>query len=208
MVLKTRDKLIEVARWLFVHKGLDKTTMNDIAEASEKGRRTIYTYFKNKDEICDAIIEKESDNLLARLRDVVDCSLSPVEKLERYLRIRFEFLASLSSGKDYLKLLFSPEARRLRKVSRVSLARERDLFRQVVDEGIVSGDFDAEQARRLPAIEPFIVQAMNMLHAGDRAEWISEGVATVELKQSLIEFIIRGVAARPKADSPASQQSE
>lgn len=48
MVVKTREKLIEVARQLFVHKGLENTTMNDIANASEKGRRTIYTYFRNK----------------------------------------------------------------------------------------------------------------------------------------------------------------
>ncbi len=48
MVLKTRERLIEVARQLFAHKGVANTTMNDIAEASEKGRRTIYTYFKNK----------------------------------------------------------------------------------------------------------------------------------------------------------------
>ena len=51
MVTKTRDKLIEVARQLFVHKGIENTTMNDIANASDKGRRTIYTYFKNKKEI-------------------------------------------------------------------------------------------------------------------------------------------------------------
>ena len=48
MVLKTREKLIDVARQLFVHKGVENTTMNDIAAASDKGRRTIYTYFKNK----------------------------------------------------------------------------------------------------------------------------------------------------------------
>lgn len=48
MVSKTRDKLIEVARQLFTNKGVENTTMNDIAAASEKGRRTIYTYFKSK----------------------------------------------------------------------------------------------------------------------------------------------------------------
>lgn len=36
MVSKTRDKLIEVARQLFTKKGVENTTMNDIAAASEK----------------------------------------------------------------------------------------------------------------------------------------------------------------------------
>lgn len=46
MVSKTREKFIEVARQLFARKGIENTTMNDIASASDKGRRTIYTYLK------------------------------------------------------------------------------------------------------------------------------------------------------------------
>ena len=50
-VLKTRAKLVDVARQLFAKKGVEATTMNDIAVASKKGRRTLYTYFKSKDQI-------------------------------------------------------------------------------------------------------------------------------------------------------------
>ena len=70
MVVKTREKLIEVARQLFVHKGLENTTMNDIANASEKGRRTIYTYFRNKKEIYNAVIEAEADKMTAQLKAI------------------------------------------------------------------------------------------------------------------------------------------
>ena len=50
-VVKTRIKLVDVARQLFAKKGLENTTMNDIAQASGKGRRTLYTYFKSKEEL-------------------------------------------------------------------------------------------------------------------------------------------------------------
>ena len=50
-VTKTRQKLVDVARQLFAQNGLEATTMNMIAVASQKGRRTLYTYFKNKEEI-------------------------------------------------------------------------------------------------------------------------------------------------------------
>ena len=53
---KTRTKLVDVARQLFAKNGLENTTMNDIALASGKGRRTLYTYFKSKDEIYYAVI--------------------------------------------------------------------------------------------------------------------------------------------------------
>ena len=42
-VSKTRAKLVDVARQLFAKNGVDETTMNDIALASKKGRRTLYT---------------------------------------------------------------------------------------------------------------------------------------------------------------------
>ncbi len=44
-VSKTKKLLIEVARQLFSEKGKKNVTMNDIAEASKKGRRTLYIYF-------------------------------------------------------------------------------------------------------------------------------------------------------------------
>ena len=58
-VSKTRDMLVDVARQLFARMGVDNTTMNDIAQASRKGRRTLYTYFKSKNEIYLAVVESE-----------------------------------------------------------------------------------------------------------------------------------------------------
>ena len=68
MASKTRERLLDVARQLFASNGVEKTTMNDIATASDKGRRTIYTYFKNKKEIYEAVIERESEAIVQKLR--------------------------------------------------------------------------------------------------------------------------------------------
>ena len=62
-VSKTKAKLVDVARQLFAKMGVENTTMNDIALASKKGRRTLYTYFKSKDEIYLAVVESELDIL-------------------------------------------------------------------------------------------------------------------------------------------------
>lgn len=62
-VSRTKLKLVDVARQLFAKNGVENTTMNDIAQASQKGRRTLYTYFKNKEEIYYAVIEAEVERL-------------------------------------------------------------------------------------------------------------------------------------------------
>ena len=62
-ISKTRHKLVDVARQLFAKNGLENTTMNDIARASGKGRRTLYTYFKSKEDVYYAVIESELERL-------------------------------------------------------------------------------------------------------------------------------------------------
>lgn len=48
LMSKTRKILVDTARQLFAQKGIDNTTMNNIALASGKGRRTLYTYFRRR----------------------------------------------------------------------------------------------------------------------------------------------------------------
>lgn len=71
-VSKTKAKLVDVARQLFAKMGVENTTMNDIALASKKGRRTLYTYFKSKDEIYLAVVESELDILSDMMKRVVE----------------------------------------------------------------------------------------------------------------------------------------
>ena len=90
MASKTRERLLEVAHQLFASNGVERTTMNDIATASDKGRRTIYTYFKNKREIYEAVIERESEAIVMKLRGIVNSDIEPEEKLRRFLNARFD----------------------------------------------------------------------------------------------------------------------
>ena len=69
-ISKTRQKLIDIARQLFAKRGVANTTMNDIAVASGKGRRTLYTYFNSKEEVYSAVIESELERLSDKLDEV------------------------------------------------------------------------------------------------------------------------------------------
>ena len=80
-ISKTRQKLVDVARQLFAKNGIANTTMNDIAKASGKGRRTLYTYFKSKDDVYYAVIESELERLSDKLDEVAAKSISPQDKI-------------------------------------------------------------------------------------------------------------------------------
>ena len=80
-ISKTRQMLIDVARQLFAKNGIENTTMNDIARESGKGRRTLYTYFKSKDDIYFAVIETELERLSDRLDELSTKRIRPMDKI-------------------------------------------------------------------------------------------------------------------------------
>lgn len=192
MVTKTRDRLIEVARQLFAHKGIENTTMNDIANASDKGRRTIYTYFKNKREIYNAVIEHESEQLVSRLRQVVDSEVDPSHKLKMYLETRFDIVneAVPLSEKSFRSLL-NLDFRRVDRIRRLAIAKETELFKRLLDEGVAAGVFDPEQAKCAPMMETVVFQGVDYSHL--RGNFADLGTDRREQRHLVIDFMLRGI---------------
>ena len=81
---------MDVARQLFAKMGVENTTMNDIALASKKGRRTLYTYFKSKEDIYLAVVESQLDILLDTMKRVADKHISPDEKMLEMIYTRLD----------------------------------------------------------------------------------------------------------------------
>lgn len=191
MVNKTRDKLIEVARQLFVHKGIENTTMNDIANASDKGRRTIYTYFKNKREIYNAVVDRESEHLVARLRRVVESPLPPAEKLRTYLETRFDIVKdavgrSGGSFKSYLTLDF----RRVDRIRRQAISKEAALFEKLMAEGIAAGAFRSD-VTTATLVEAVIFQGVDYSYLRDNFSDIKTDPS--DMRQKVVDFMMKAI---------------
>lgn len=192
MVSKTREKLIDVARQLFMKKGVENTTMNDIAAASEKGRRTIYTYFKNKREIYNAVVEQQSEILIHGLREVALSELPPLEKLEKYLNTRFRLFDEFHLKNERSRFFFRGDHRRIAKVLRLAVDKEKTLLKTMMDEGIESGDFDPSQARRLPSLEILLSQGIDLSRIAETGT--EEQLES--LRHDVTAFIISGIRSK------------
>ena len=171
--------------------------MNDIATASDKGRRTIYTYFKNKREIYNAVIERESEQLVARLKDVVNSTLPPLEKMRRYLLTRFEIISDIvvtrENGSSF-RTFFSRDFRRVDRIRRLAVSKERVLFASVINEGITSDDFDPDQAHRVESFVITIFQGVDYSHIRDNFDEI--GVDRDKLSNDVTDFVIDAITRK------------
>lgn len=196
MVSKTRERLIEVAKQLFAYKGVENTTMNDIAAASEKGRRTIYTYFKNKREIYNAVVEQQGNQIIERLRAIVnDADLSATEKLYSYLTELFDIMSQSAPKREGYRRLLIRDHRRISKIYKVAFEKERILFAQLIKQGLDAKEFDPIQAALLPSMVSLAINAADNFNLEDTSGADGENIQNIHLKK-ITEFMVRGVIIR------------
>ena len=140
-VSKTKAKLVDVARQLFAKMGVENTTMNDIALASKKGRRTLYTYFKSKEEIYMAVVESELDILSDIMKRVVEKDISPDQKIIEMIYTRLDAVKEVVYRNGTLRAAFFRDIWRVEKVRKRFDAKEIQLFKDVLREGVEKGVF-------------------------------------------------------------------
>ena len=138
---KTKAKLVDVARQLFAKTGVENTTMNDIALASKKGRRTLYTYFKSKEDIYMAVVESELDILLDTMRRVAEKNSSPDEKILELIYTRLDVVKEVVYRNGTLRAYFFRDIWRVEKVRKRFDEKEVLLFKDVLREGAEKGVF-------------------------------------------------------------------
>lgn len=199
MVSKTRERLIEVARQLFAYKGVENTTMNDIAAASEKGRRTIYTYFKNKREIYNAVIEQQSNRIIERLHAIVEnTDMTAAERLRNYLHELFDIISQSAPRPEGYRRLLMRDHKRLDKIFRVALDKERTLCDELLRQGIETGEFDAAQARRMPSVISAAIASIYYYHtdANPGADESESRTSQLEHLHQITNFVVDGILIR------------
>ncbi len=144
VALKTRDKLVDVARQLFAKKGVEDTTMNDIAVASKKGRRTLYTYFKSKEQIYLAVVESELERLLDAMEKVAEESISPDKKILELINAHLDIIKMAVYRNGTLRADFFRDIWRVEAIRKHFDTKEIELFRMILQEGKEMGLFDID----------------------------------------------------------------
>lgn len=140
-ISKTKEKLIEVARELFALKGKKEVTMNDIAENSHKGRRTLYTYFRNKEDIYKAVINSELDNIIARLDNIANNERTVLSKLKEFIDTHLITMRELVNRNGTLHADFFNNIQEVELHRRKMDVKERKMIAKILSEGVRKGVF-------------------------------------------------------------------
>ncbi len=161
-VNKTRQKLIDVARGLFAKKGFANTTMNDIAQESGKGRRTLYTYFANKEQIFTTVIETELERLSDKLDELAQQKMRPSDKIIELIYMHLSQIKETVMRNGNLRAEFFRNIWMVEKVRKNFDDEELRIFRRVYSEGVAAGEFEIDNVELIAAITHYCIKGLEV----------------------------------------------
>ena len=139
--IATKQSILEAARVVFASKSKDKVTMQDISMQAGVQRRTLYSYFNNKEDIYLAVVEGELSMIASKLEAVINHKISPIYKLELYIFTRFEAIKEAVFRNGSLEAGYFQNVMELEHVRMPVDMKEIRMLRQIIDEGLAEKVF-------------------------------------------------------------------
>jgi len=168
---QTREKILEVATIVFGKYGFRRTTMDEIAKYAHKAKGSVYYYFKSKEDLFTAVVERELRKVEVALEDISTSDLESVDKLKNYMNGRIQRLVPAINYHETLKseLLYPLDFVRevKEKFYTADIERIKEILKEGVNKGIykdIDNSFVAELIELvLKGLEiPFLLQNMHL----------------------------------------------
>ena len=141
---EVKEAIVNVARHIFSRFGFKKTTMDEIAVASRKGKSSIYYYFASKEEIFQAVVEKEAEILKQELIKVFNETDSPEQKLKMHVLIRMRTMEKLANFYSAIKDDYLGHLDFIEKIRKKYDQEEIQMMESILVEGVKNGIFEIE----------------------------------------------------------------
>ncbi|MGB9640658.1 MAG: TetR/AcrR family transcriptional regulator [Anaerolineales bacterium] len=186
----TRDDILDAAAQIFRQKGYHAASMQDIANAVQLQKASLYYHVNSKQEILLMILDRALDILINGMQGVMAMPLAPEEKLRQAMAVYFQIMLEQRDLASVLLL----EYRSLEPEFRQRHIPRRDhyekLWRDLLNEGIEQGVF---QVSDVALATRFLLGVMNWT-----ITWYREDgrLSPLELAQECANLFVLGLKVR------------
>lgn len=117
--MENREKIMSIALEKFTFQGFDATGIQEIVDAADITKPTLYHYFKSKNGLLDAILEKYFEKFFEKLTHLSYNHNDLMKSLKEITKIFFDFsMENMVFYRMQLTMYFaSPESYQYKKVS-------------------------------------------------------------------------------------------
>jgi AcrR family transcriptional regulator len=181
-----RDAVLAAAVTLFIRKGYDATSVDDIARSLGVTKSAVYHHVSSKEQLLADALDEALDELDATVDAATQADGPAVERLRTAVERSVEVLVAHQSA---VTLLLRVHGNSATEVAALTRRRRIDralagLVREAVDEGALRGDLDPDVVSRL------LFGMVNSL-----VEWYRSGgpVSSEELARSVAVLAFEGL---------------
>jgi len=155
-----KEFIIEASRELFARFGLKKTTMDEIAKKCGMSKATLYYYFKSKEDIFRAVIDKEFNIFRGKMEEVLSKAQTPHDKLRAFVMTRVIYLKELANyystlTDEYLEHYAFVERERIKLTD-----WEIQTVQFILDKGVQQGVFDISDSKLTAVVLVFALKGL------------------------------------------------
>jgi TetR/AcrR family transcriptional regulator, cholesterol catabolism regulator len=190
--LERQQRLLAAATEVLKEKGLDATSINDIAERMGADRASVYYYFGSKQEIFLALVRQAVEEVVLLAEGIAAEDGPSADRLERLVRSQ---LAAYERHYPYMQLYIQEDMNRVpgdgttagEELKALGLRYEAAIER-ITRDGIAAGEFRADLDAQLVAFA--VLGAVNWTH-----RWFRPGgrLTGEQIGASFADLFLRGV---------------
>lgn len=186
-----RDEILRAGMSLFQKYGLDKTTMEDIAEAAGKGKSTLYYYFKKKEDVFSAVAEREMTSLVDILKKGLEAGRTAGDKVGLFFSIQDKALRSKMKLYPMIFRETNKHIQLFHNLQRMANTMQTRMFKAILLEGIESGEFKSISREECNTVA---VTAVSTLHAMQLTMILEGKMPSNEARLKVMhEIMVRGM---------------
>jgi len=188
--------IIDAARALFRKTGFKKTTMEDIARSMGKAKSSLYYYYPSKEDIFEAVLYAEMDELLEQIRREMSKASSSKQKLISYCRCRLEKLSQLCNLSDALKSEIAELHCVMADLKNKFDTTHVELVKGILEEGVSIGEFKKINDDNIELIAYLMVSSFRGLAVPLMVGQNRSPKLDLQI-DSIVDIMIEGIGANP-----------
>lgn len=166
-----KSQILNAAEDVFTKKGFDEARMNDIAEKTGLSKGTLYLYFKSKDDLIVAILDRIFQNEFRQLENMQQTEASASEAIwkltDTIARDIVRLLRLIPIVYGFLALAFRNKY--VQRALKDYINRYLNILIPIIQRGIDSGEFRQVDAREVAIAASAIIEGTILLWAYNKS---------------------------------------
>lgn len=191
--------IIETAQKRFGLFGIEKTSMQEIADDLKLSKASLYYYFPDKERLYKAVIEKEQNEFIKKITEKVLSINEPDMLLREYVNARLSYFHSLLNLSRLRLEAYSDLKPVFRETMILFKEKEKEIIIKIFNDGIRKGIFFIEETDKTASLFLDLLKGLRISVVNDKKTLFIEQEEYDKLLHNTVAFteiFIKGLSVK------------